>query len=140
MEAGSWFCYPGPRGTSRKPGPYSLKWADWCLESPGLSVRDVGGIVGRFLPILYLKVRSDVASPEFSVWDVSEKAIHVFFFALGIELRTSCYFRPSPGLSVKDVDRAAELSVRRDLGLCTRVARGRERGSSPLVLSLVPFL
>ena len=138
MEAGSWFCCPGPRGTSRKPGPCSMKWNDWYILSPGLSVGDVGGGVGRFLPLLYLRVRPDMASLEFSVGDVTERAVRVFFFALGMALRTSCYFRPSPGLSVMDVDRAAEVGVRRSQGLCAGVVRGREWGSSPLVISLLP--
>ena len=80
-----------------------------------------------------------MASLEFSVGDVTERAVRVFFFALGMALRTSCYFRPSPGLSVMDVDRAAEVGVRRSQGLCAGVVRGREWGSSPLVISLVPY-
>ena len=139
VEAGGWFCHPGPRGTYRKPGSCSLKWAEWCLMSPGLSVGDVGGGVGWFLLLLTLQDRSDVASPEFSVGDLTEKAIRILFFAIGLELGTSCSFRLSLGLLVRDVDRAAGVGGRRASGLYTGVARGRERGSSPIVLSLVLY-
>ena len=78
-----------------------------------------------------------MASPEFSFKDVAEKAVRVLLFALGIDLGTSCSFRPFPGLSARDVDRAAEVGGRRFLVLCTRGARGRDLGSSHLVLSPV---
>ena len=111
MEAGSWFCCPCPRGKFRKPGTCSLKWADWCLSSPGLSVGDVGSGLGWFLPLLYLRVRSDVASLEFSVRDVAERAARVFFYTIRLALSTYCYFRPPLGLSVRDVDRDIEVGV-----------------------------
>ena len=84
-----------------------------------------------------MREKSDGASPEFSVGYVAEKVTRVFFFALGIDLGNPCYFRPSTGLSVGGVDRAAKVGGQRASGLCTEVARVRERGSSPPVLSLV---
>ena len=137
VDAGSWFCCPGLRGASRKPGMCSLKWADWCLVYPGLSVGDVGGGLGWCLPLLSLRVRSDVASLELSVGDVVERDVCVFFFALGLALRPYCLFRPYLGLSVGYVDRVSEVGVRRDPGLCSGVVRGRGWGYSPLVISLV---
>ena len=43
MEDSSWIYRLGPRGTSRKPGPFRHKCADCCLTSPVLSVEGVGG-------------------------------------------------------------------------------------------------
>ena len=78
-----------------------------------------------------------MASPEFSVGDVAGKDTCVFFFTLGLELGTSCSFKPSPGLSVVEVDRAAGVGGRRALELYTGVARGRDWEYSILVVSLV---
>ena len=115
-----------------------LKWADWCLASPGLSAENVAGGVGCFLLLLPLRLRPDMASPELFVGDVAERDVRIFFFALGIALRTSCSLRLSPGLSVRDVDRAVEVGVKRAPGLCAGLVRGREWRSSPLLISLVP--
>ena len=84
-----------------------------------------------------MRVISDVTSPELSVGYVAEMYVCVLFFALGLALRTSCYFRPTPGLSVRGVDRATEVGVRRAPGLCAGGVRVRDWGSSPLVISLV---
>ena len=47
------------------------------------------------------------------------------------------FFQTVPGLSVVEVDRAAGVGGRRALELYTGLARGRERGYSLLVISLV---
>ena len=138
LEYGNGFCLSGQRGSSGKPGPCSLKWSDRCLASPGLSVRYRGGEVGCCFPLLSSWVRSDVASPELSVGDVSERAVHIFLFALGLALMTSWSFMPSPELSFGEVDRAVEVRVRRSPGLCVRVVRVKAQGSYPLVIFLVP--
>ena len=56
LEDSSWLICLGPRGASRKPGPCSRKYVYWCLTSPVLSVRDMGGGV----------------SPELSAGDVGK--------------------------------------------------------------------
>ena len=133
LEDSSWLCRPGPRGASRKPGPCCWKWVDRCLVSPGLFVGGVGGGVGWcLLPLLFR-----VLSPEFSVGDVDARYIRPLLFALGLALRTSCLIRSSRGLSVGDVVRAAEVGVRRAPVLGAGVARGREQGYSPLIITLV---
>ena len=137
LEDSSWLCRPGLRGTSRMPVPRSRKWAKWCLVSLGLSVGGVCGGIGWCLPPLLFRVGSGVASPELSVRDVDARSIYPLLISLGIVLRTSCLIRLSPGLSVRDVVRAAEVSVRRALGIGSGVVIGREWGSSPILITLV---
>ena len=104
---------------------------------PGIICQGRGWRSRLLLPLPSLRYRLVVESPEFSVGDVAGKDTCVFFFALGLELGTSCSFRPSPGLSVRDVVEAAGVGGRRALELYTGVAGGRERGYSILVISLV---
>ena len=71
---------------------------------------------------------------------MAERDVCVFFLALALALGTFFSFRPSPELSIGDVDRAAEVGVRRAAGSCVGVVRGKARGSYPLVIFLVPSL
>ena len=105
--------------------------------SLGLSVGGLGGRVGWCLPPILFRVGSGVASPEFSVGDVDARSICPLIFSLGLVLRTSCSLRSSPRLSVRDVVRAAEVGVQRALGLGSGAVIGRERRSSPIVITLV---
>ena len=42
---------------------------------------------------------------------MAERAVHVFFYTIGLALSTYCSFRPPLGLSVRDVDRDIEVGV-----------------------------
>ena len=137
LKDSSWLCHLGPRGISKKPGPYSRKWSDWCMTSPRLSVGAVGGGVGWCLPTLLFRFKSDVVSQEFSVGELDACYVPPLLFAKGLTIRTSCLIRSFPGLSVGYVVRAAEVSVRRAPGLGSRVVRGIGQGYSPLLIILL---
>ena len=64
-------------------------------------------------------------SLEFSVGYVVARFVCPFLVALGLVLRTSFSLRLSPGLSIGDVVRAAEVGVQRAPRLGARVVRGR---------------
>ena len=117
VEAGIWACCSGTMGTSRKPGLCSLKWADLCLASPGLFIRDIGGGVGLSFLLI-----SCVPSPELSVGDVGKGAggevVLTLCFAVGrvggsmrSVASTVCSLVMSLELSVEDME-AAVMGVR----------------------------
>ena len=92
---------------------------------PGIIQGGVGGGVGWCIPPVIFRVGSGVVSPEFSAGDVDARSIRPLLFYLWLVLRTYCLLRLSPGLSVRDVVRAAEVSVRRAPRLGAGLVRDR---------------
>ena len=69
---------------------------------------------------------------------MAERSFRFFFSVLVLALSSFFSLRPSPELSVRDMDRVAEVEVRMAPVLCVGGVRGTAQCTSSLVIFLEP--